>query len=228
MFCKKPIKDLIKEAERKSAMRMKDIMEMKGIMISDLDLTCPAENGNPRSGRVRKEMKIYSPSDWGNSKFSTVGLEVSYFDKEIEVQFLTGSMPCATNLFWALLGDRDIRRLILEYQKQERKRMYKIWNRQGVSGCEDIFMTFGHEKGGFSVTKTIRLCHISQFERLNEGFGNKNSKMYIGDFVELVSFMGLTEDMNVKSLRKKAGVKYIRPRYVEEIQDFTTTVSKIL
>lgn len=224
MFCKNPIKDLIKEAERKNAMRMKEIMKKKGIMIPDF----PAENGKPRRGRIRKEMKLYSPSDWGDSIFSTVGLEVNYFEKKIEVQFLTGTMPYATNLFWALLGDRDVRRLILEYQEQERKKLYKIWNKQGVSGCEDIFMTLGQEKGGFSVTKTIRLCHISQVGRLNEGFGNRNSKMYIGDFVELVSFMGLTEDMNVKSLRKKAGVKYIRPRYVEEIQDFTTTVSKIL
>lgn len=207
-------------------MKMNEIMKKKGIMINDL--TCPAENGEPRGGRIRKEMKIYSPSDWGNSIFSTVGLEVNYFEKKIEVQFLTGTMPLATNLFWALLGDRDVRRLILEYQKRERKKRYKIWSRQGVSGCEDIFMTLGQEKGGFSVTKTIRLCHISQVGRLNEGFGNKKSRMYIGDFVELVSFMELTEDMDVKSLRKKAGVKYIRPKFAEETQDFTTTVSKIL
>ena len=137
-------------------MRMNEIMKQKGIMIPEF----PAENGNPRRGRIRKEMKIYSPSDWGDSIFSTVGLEVNYFEKKIEVQFLTGTMPYATNLFWALLGDRDVRRLILEYQKEERKKQYKIWNRQGVSGCEDIFMTLGQEKGGFSVTKTIRLCHI--------------------------------------------------------------------
>ena len=119
MFCKNPIKDLIKEAERKSAMRMKEIMKKKGIMIPDF----PAENGKPRRGRIRKEMKLYSPSDWGDSIFSTVGLEVNYFEKKIEVQFLTGTMPYATNLFWALLGDRDVRRLILEYQEKERNKL---------------------------------------------------------------------------------------------------------
>ena len=96
------------------------------------------------------------------------------------------------------------------------------------SGRKDIFMTFGYKIGGFSTTRTIRLCHISGFGRLNEGFGDKESKMYIGDFVELVVFMVLTEDMNVQTLRKKAGVKYIRPKFAEEISDFTTTVNKIL
>ena len=97
-----------------------------------------------------------------------------------------------------------------------------------MSGREDIFMTFGYKKGGFATTRTMKLCHISGFGRLNEGFGNKESRMYIGDFVELVAFMGLTDDMDVQSLRKKAGVKYIRPKFAEEISDFDTTVTKIL
>ena len=64
-------------------MRMNEIMKQKGIMIPEF----PAENGNPRRGRIRKEMKIYSPSDWGDSIFSTVGLEVNYFEKKIEVPY---------------------------------------------------------------------------------------------------------------------------------------------
>lgn len=61
MFCKNPIKDLIKEAERKSAMRMKEIMKKKGIMIPDF----PAENGKPRRGRIRKEINC---TKYGTSK----------------------------------------------------------------------------------------------------------------------------------------------------------------
>ena len=128
------MKDLIKEAERKTVMKMNEIMEKKGIMIPEFSSTCPAQNGKPRWGRIRKEMKIYSPSDWGDAIFATVGLEIDCKEKNIEVQFLKGTMPYATNLFWALLGDRDVRRLILEYQKKERKKQYKIWNRQRVSG----------------------------------------------------------------------------------------------
>lgn len=212
---------------------MNDIMNNKGIEINEeYDwnwMNHPAKDGTPRWGRIRKEMKIYSPSDWGsNANYATVGLEVNTWEKTIEVQFLIGSMPYANNLFWALLADRDVRRLIAEYQESTRRDPYKIWSTSGMSGRKDIFMTFGYKMGGFATTKTMKLCHISGFGRLNEGFGNKESKMYIGDFVELVAFMGLTEDMNVHSLRKKAGVKYIRPKFAEEISDFDTTVTKIL
>ena len=215
-------------------MRMNDILKAKGIEFNeDYEwhiMNHPAKDGEPRWGRIRKEMMIYSPSDWVTSKakWATVGLEINTFEKTIEVQFLKGSMPYANNLFWALLADRDVRRLIKKYQENERIVPYKIWSTSGMSGREDIFMTLGHKMGGFAKTKTMKLCHISGFGRLNEGFGNKESKMYIGDFVELVVFMGLTEDMNVKALRKKAGVKYIRPKFAEEIDDFSTTVTKIL
>ena len=41
--------------------------------------------------------------------------------------------------------------------------------------------------------------------------------MYIGDFVELVAYMGWTiQGISPKKLRKQSGVKYIRPHYVEE------------
>ena len=137
-------------------------------------------------------------------------------------------MPYAENLFWALLADRDVRRMIGKYQSEGRTEKYKIWEITGTSGCEDIFITTGRAIGSFAMTRTKNLCHISQFGRLNEGFGDKKSKMYIGDFVELVAFMGLTDEMRVKTLRKKARVKYVRPKFVEEIDDFKTEVSKIL
>lgn len=215
-------------------MKMNDIMRNKGIEINeDHDWNCmnhPAKDGTPRWGRIRKEMRIYSPSDWGtcNATYSVIGLEIDTWDKTLEVHFLKGSMPYAKNLFWALLADRDVRRLIVEYQESTRTDQYKVWGKSGMSGKKDIFITFGYKIGGFARTKTMKLCHISGFGRLNEGFGNKESKMYIGDFVELVAFMGLTEDMNVQSLRKKAGIKYIRPKFAEEVSDFDTSVTKII
>lgn len=209
-------------------MRMYEILKSKGIEL-DEDFCYPAQDGCPRGGLIRKEMQIYSPSSWGtcNATYATIGLEIDTWYNTIKVHFLKGSMPYAENLFWALLADRDIRRLIVKYQESKRDELYKIWMTSGVSGREDYFMTVGQKIGGFATTRTKKLCHISGFGRLNEGFGYK-SKMYIGDFVELVAFMGLTEDMNVKSLRKKAQVKYIRPKFVEEIADFHTTVTKIL
>ena len=213
---------------------MNEIMNSKGIEINEENswnwMNHPAKDGEHRWGRIRKELRIYSPSDWGtcNATYATVGLEVNTWDKTVEVHFLKGSMPYANNLFWAMLADRDVRRLIVEYQNSTRRDQYKIWSTTGMSGREDIFMTFGQKMGGFATTRTMKLCHISGFGRLNEGFGNKESKMYIGDFVELCAYMGLTEDMNVQNLRKKAGVKYIRPKFAEEIEDFGTTVTKIL
>lgn len=215
-------------------MRMNDILNAKGIEITEEqnwnNMNHPAENGNPRWGRIRKELRLYSPSDWSTSDatYAIVGLEIDTWEKTIEVQFLKGSMPYANNLFLALLADRDVRRLIKEYQDTKRTTRYKMWSSVGMSGREDIFMTFGYELSGFAVTKTKKLCHISGFGRLNEGFGDAKSQMYIGDFVELVVFMGLTDDMNVRSLRKRAGVKYIRPKFSEEIEDFDTVVSQIL
>ncbi len=210
-------------------MNMNEIMKNKGFEEANC-VAYPAKDGNPRCGLIRKELRIYSPSDWGgcDEVYATVGLEVDTNSETIYVHFLKGTMPYAKNLFWALLADRDVRRMIVKYQESTRVRKYKIWSTTGMSGRSDIFMTFGREKGGFAVTKTIKLCHISQVGRLNEGFGDRESRMYIGDFVELVSFMGLTDDMKVTHLRKKAGVKYILPRYKEEIENFDTTVTKIL
>lgn len=213
-------------------MKMNDTMNNRGIEINEENswdwMNHPAKDGEPRWGRIRKELKIYSPSDWGNATYSIVGIEINTWENTIEVQFLKGSMPYAKNLFWALLADRDVRRLILKYQESKRKVLYKIWSTTGMSSRVDIFMTFGYEIGGFAITRTTKLCHISGFGRLNEGFGDEESKMYIGDFVEMVAFLGLTEDMNVRSLRAKAGVKYIKPKFVEEIEDFTTNITKIL
>lgn len=209
---------------------MKDILSKKGIKTEENRMTHPAEDGHHRYGIIRKELKIYSPSDWGNKEtYSVVGLEINTWSNTIEVQFLKGTMPYANNLFWALLSDRDIRRMIVEYQKRPIDYSFKLWTRYGTSGCEDIFITFGQKYGGFATTRTYKICHISEFGRLNEGFGNYNSKMNVEDFVELVEYLYLTDDMNVKSLRRKAGVKYIRPKYSEEIDEtFNTNASRIL
>lgn len=214
-------------------MRMNEILRRKGIEFSEdgnyETMTHPAKDGKRRYGLIRKEMRIYSPSDWGDGQYSIVGVTIDTSESTIGVKFLMGTMPIAENLFLALLADRDVRRLIKEYQSKGRVTKYRIWSKEGVSGCKDIFITIGRAKGGFAVTNTNRLCHISQFGRLNEGFGNKESEMYIGDFVEMVVFMGLTENMRVQDLRKMAGgVKYIIPKFSEELQNFTTDASKIL
>lgn len=205
-------------------------MQKRSIQISTDYINHPAQNGSPRWGVIRKELKIYSPSNWFtcSATHSIVGVEINTLEKTIAVHYLKGSMPYANNLFWALLADRDVRRLIENYQVSGRNVLYKVWSSIGSSGREDIFLTLGDRIGGFATTKTIHLCHISSCGRLNEGFGDRNSKMYIGDFVELVCYMGLTEDMNTKVLRRKAQSKYLKPKFMEELEDYTTQVSRIL
>ena len=71
-----------KVRQKGNNMRMNDIMNNKGIEINEEHdwnwMNHPAKDGTPRWGRIRKEMKIYSPSDWGtcNATYATVGLEV--------------------------------------------------------------------------------------------------------------------------------------------------------
>lgn len=148
---------------------------------------------------------------------SIVGVEITPDTLEIGIHLLKGNCPYVTNLFTALLADKDIRKLILEYQEKGREKSYKMWHTSGMSGRTDYFITIGKNVGRFAVPYTKHLLHVSCADKLNEGFGDRESKMYIGDFVELVAYMGWNIlGISPKKLRKKSGVKYIRPHYVEE------------
>lgn len=210
-------------------MRLKDELLSKGIPVRYHE---ESHDGEARYGFIRKELKIFSPSDWGDGKYSIVGLYVNMQDETIGIELLDGTMPFVKNLFWALLADRDIRLMIEEYQfrnsqyvEKEKVVPFKVWKTEGITGRQDIFITRGYAKGGFLVTRTKKLCHISQFGRLNEGL----DPIYVGDFVEMCAFLGLTDEMKVRRLRKKANVKYIRPRFAEELEvGYKTEVTRIL
>ena len=214
-------------------MGMADILMAKGIDINEnccwKDEFHPARNGKPRYGRIRKAMKIYSSSSRKGDNYSIVGLTINTITEEIEVNYLDGTMPLFKNLCWAILSDRDVRRLIVEYQKCIRLTPYKIWKEKGLFGGTDICMAFGYEDGGFMRTKTRFICHISSDGRYDNSFKYPyDSRITIGDFVEIAKFMGFTDEMDRKALRIKAGMKYILPSYEEELRFFTTEVSKIL
>ena len=217
-------------------MRLAEIMKEKGIDIEPKEeleifekktpVFYPAGKDYHRGGHIRKEMRIFSPSDWGKGLYSFVGVEIDTEKGTIKVEPLFGTLPLAENMFLALLADIDVRRLIRGYQKEKRY-PFRVWKTKGISGREDFFITEAEKVGNFCVTETRKLCHISENGRLNEGFGNKK-KMTVDDFVEMVVFMGLTKDMSVKALRKKARVKYIVPRLAEELEGFSKGASKIL
>lgn len=176
---------------------------------------------------VRKELRLETPQTWGgcDKEFSVIGVEIDYCSNELRVHHLQGKVPMATAVFRALLSDKDVRFLIREYQQQgERYEVFRIWSTCGVSGRKDIFKSIGKRVGGFAVTDTVRLCHISQCGKLNEGL----PRLRVGDFVELAAYLGLTNDMNPKRLRRKAKACYIRPRYHEELDFYSKEVTKIL
>ena len=98
-------------------MKMSEILATKGIEAENQYYNEPALNGRCRRGVIRKEMRIYGPTTWTDSVYSIVGVEIDTESKSIRVDFLKGAMPMAENLFLALLADRDVRRLIKEYQE---------------------------------------------------------------------------------------------------------------
>ena len=112
-------------------MRLKDELLSKGIPVRYHE---ESHDGEARYGFIRKELKIFSPSDWGDGKYSIVGLYVNMQDETIGIELLDGTMPFVKNLFWALLADRDIRLMIEEYQfrnsqyvEKEKVVPFKVW-----------------------------------------------------------------------------------------------------
>lgn len=196
-------------------MKMEDILKNKGInYISE-------EYG------VRKTMKFESY----DGEKSIVGVEIYEDTLEIGVHVLKGSCPDVVQLFKALLSDKHVRRMIVAYQNKGRVKKYKMWYTSGMSGREDYFITFAYDVSGFLVKKTKHLLHISCAGKLNEGFGNRNNRMYIGDFVELLSYIGWDFiGGSRQELRRESGVKYIRPHFIEEMwrEEYTTEVSKLI
>lgn len=159
-----------------------------------------------------------------------VGVEIDTMDKSISVYCLDGR-PYGDALIQALLADPDVRTMIAEYQEIDREIPYEIsvktiTRRRGVSS-DQFGITYAIENGGFVTTDTTELCRIYKFGEL-EKFGNSWNTMKIGDFVEMASFMGLTDDMDVYSLRNKARVRYFMPTLLKDFEDFTTRVTRIL
>ena len=184
-----------------------------------------------RKATVRKEIELQTDSIWSSVDFSRLGLEINYSQMTVAIYELKGGSPYASDLIQALLSDKDVRRLIRMYQEKGRKNYYKIHHRVGMSGCEDFGIQVGIQNGGFfRKLKYKNLLHISCEGKLNEGWGDEENCMYIGDLVELVKYIGLTETMDVKVLRKKSKVKYVKPRYTGYLREkgYTTAVTNLL
>lgn len=111
--------------------------------------------------------------------------------------------PTTQTLFWALLADEDVRDLIREYQVSDRI-PFKIRRIIPYYGSPTQYWV--KEKG----IAEERLIY-KEFEPLYgkaRPYG-KELKIDIGDFTELSAFLELTDDMEIRALRKKAQVSYV-------------------
>lgn len=200
-------------------MKMSEIYKNKGF-----DTFCSCDGRNV----VKKEILLLTTNFKGEEAKSFVGFKVDAYEKTLSVWHLKGAKPEVDNLFYALLADRDVRRLIKQYQDTGRKYPYKVWRKWGQSYCMDYFITIGKGIGDFLITDTKKLLHVSMEGKLNQGFGDTESSMYIGDFVELCVAMGLTGNMNRRYLKKLSGVKYILPKLAIELSEYSDLPSNIL
>lgn len=204
------------------------LKEMKKFYGTELENTYPSTDECYRSGRIRKMVRIASYSGWQSKhKSCTLAYEVDTELHTISVHWLNGAAPYAEELFELLLSDRDVKREVIEYQKRGRKDLYKMVRRDGRSGCKDVSIIFGQQVGNFCTKTKKHLLHVSTEGKLNEGFGDENCSMYIGDFVEVAAVLGYAKVSRSYDVRRKLKAKYLIPNLVEELEQFTTEVTQL-
>ena len=171
-----------------------------------------AGKSHHRNGQIRKTMRIREVSDSGEECDSVFGIEINTWEKTIDVVVFIGEQPNAQKVFMALLSDRDIRRLLEDYQKSsqiERKTVFSKMDK--LNGREDLYIKSVNYFTEPVIIETKRLCQISKNGKLNEELRKQRFFIKVGEFAELVKFLNLTVNMNREYLRKKAGMKYVLP-----------------
>lgn len=90
-------------------------------------------------------------------------------EETINVDIISGPAPYAEDIMFFLLGDKDVRLLIKKYQQNgHRKYKFNLRTSSGFSGREDVYINYYTDYG--LQIKGKKLLHISQYEKLNEGW----------------------------------------------------------
>lgn len=153
-----------------------------------------------RENFVMKPFEIKGESYWCEAKRRSKGvLRIWPEEKTIEVKMLSGCDPWYKDLLSFVLSDRDVRRLIRNYQNSERVEKYAINVTSGMSGRQDVYINF-YDEYGLQV-RGKHLLHISCCDKL---WGIP--KIYVGDFVEAMYTMNVQPG--------KTTAKYVKP-YLE-------------
>ena len=112
------------------------------------------------------------------------------------------------------------------YEKDEDKFLeyHKIFEKSGLSGSSDIFISKASAVDQFVSISTKKFLHISCYDKIN----HMMPELEIVELVILANFLGFRDISNRKELRKKAKFSYVFPRLIEELDDFEREVPKIL
>ena len=175
--------------------------------------------------QIIKGFNFESDSGWTGEGTGIAAMILNLWDKTIDVSLISGKTPMVQDVILFLLSDKDVRRMIQDYQgsKKRRKYLFAINRTVGFSGREDYYINLYDEYG--IQFRGKKLLHVSQEEKLNEGW----RKMWIGDFVELIAFMtdNTPATATRKELRKRSGCRYIK-LYTKDPDTLTKEVSKII
>ena len=163
---------------------------------------------------IIKMVAFDTESDWTNS---TKGKGLIKIDKEhqtLSFETISGALPYWGDVYLFLLSDKDIRKMVLEYQRTKRHERYEIRQAVGMSGKEDWYINFFDEEG--IQLRGRHLLHISCFGKVN-----KVPNMYIGDFVEMIYKMGV-EIFPRQKMRRISSLRYVQ--YYRETGSASTMV----
>ena len=176
---------------------------------------------NNEDTKVVKSFVCRGEESWcrRNSRL-TLGALIIYPDTmEISVSIFKGVQPYFSDIIKFMLQDKDVRLLIHQYQQKGRKKLFSMRCSKGLSGREDYYINFPDEETRL-VIDGKHLLHISCFGKIS-GI----QKMYIGDFVELVSCICKNTDFMLLTRKQKNVCKYVKPYFA---YDASTEVSKII
>lgn len=172
------------------------------------------------------EYSFYAP--WNNeTQEGKMAIVLDTLRCTIDIEPIRGAAPLAEDVVLFLLADKHVRLMIKKYQKfGGRKHPFKMRTAPRFSGGDDIYINFYNEFGIQIGGK--KLMHVSQYGKLNYGW----TKMWVGDFVEIVVFMlgrtGKRSEMACpKIIRRENSCRYCKA-YWDEDGSASTDISKIL
>ena len=167
--------------------------------------------------QIVKSFIFDGEESWCYSSRPTKGALVVYPETmEISVSIFKGMQPYFADIINFMLQDKDVRLLIHQYQQKGRKKPFSMRYSKGVSGREDIFINFIDEETKL-VVDGKHLLHISCFGKIS-GI----QRMYIGDFVEMVSAIWQHSNFDTDC---GTSCRYVKPYFA---CDASVEVSKII